>query len=282
MNAFSFDICDLSKYRSALMGIAIIWVVMFHYHFDGFELLAKISSYGYVGVDIFFFLSGLGLYYSMEKSDDIKAFYLKRIKRIFPMYFVLGAVACSLYGDFSDFFWKYSTLGYWTDGAIASWFIPAIVTCYFVYPFVYRGIFKTHDICLFTIFIVFLLFFVSYKILAEGKNMEFDGFQPHWWRLMCWYRLPIFFLGSLVGMWIRQNQKGFFGVIALICLIPAVAFYSHKETMSVCFSTTFMVPFLLMVIVSVIKKFKFLIYILGGEEKPHWKFLCCTCQYTIS
>jgi peptidoglycan/LPS O-acetylase OafA/YrhL len=55
----------LSKYRTELMGIAIFYIFLFHIYDIGYAY--KIRSYGYVGVDIFFMLSGIGLIYSWKK-----------------------------------------------------------------------------------------------------------------------------------------------------------------------------------------------------------------------
>lgn len=243
-----FSIEDISRNRNALMGFAILWVISFHYHLQT-PIISKIASYGYIGVDVFFFLSGLGLYFSMHQQEDTKQFYWKRIKRIFPMFFVLGAFSCLLYGSFDSYIWKHTTLGYWTDGVITSWFIPAIVTCYFLYPFLYHAIFKRGDILLYTILISILLFLVTYKVVVEGKTMNFEGFQPDWYRLMFWYRLPIFLFGSLIGYCIVAKwKKHFFILVAILCLIPATALYLQRQTMCLCFATSFVTPLIVLLL----------------------------------
>ena len=70
-----------------LRAIAIIAVVGYHMKIPGF-------SNGFIGVDIFFFLSGFLMNSSVTKHLDnntfsIKEFYGNRIKRIFPVYFSL-------------------------------------------------------------------------------------------------------------------------------------------------------------------------------------------------
>lgn len=77
-------------YRYDLEGlrcIAIIFVYVYHYN-------KKMLSGGYIGVDIFFCLSGFIILHkyenSLSKKRDINNFYSKRIIRIFPQsYFVL-------------------------------------------------------------------------------------------------------------------------------------------------------------------------------------------------
>lgn len=59
------------------MGIAIIWIVLFHSNIsapDNFFLRALwylfVSFGGGIGVDIFFILSGFGLFYSVQFIDN--------------------------------------------------------------------------------------------------------------------------------------------------------------------------------------------------------------------
>ena len=75
----------ISKYRSALMGVAILWILLHHSGMNLMRLFAVKRS-GYGGVDIFLFVSGLGLSVSLTKNEDIIAFYKKRMVRLFPSY----------------------------------------------------------------------------------------------------------------------------------------------------------------------------------------------------
>lgn len=72
----SFDLHLVSKYRSALMGFAIIIIVFYHFFNNGGEtmidkVLKICFSQGYTGVDLFMVVSGLGLTFSMNKSENI-------------------------------------------------------------------------------------------------------------------------------------------------------------------------------------------------------------------
>lgn len=73
-NIYKYNI--LSKYRTELMGIAILWVMFFHLSIDiNNRILNLIKTIGYGGVDIFLMISGLGLYYAYKKNNNIKLFY---------------------------------------------------------------------------------------------------------------------------------------------------------------------------------------------------------------
>ena len=83
----------LSKYRSVLMGLAMLWVMYFHTPVIFSEhnqwLFHRI---GFYGVDIFLFLSAFGLYYSLSKHKNIWQFYKARFIRIFPAFFIVATV----------------------------------------------------------------------------------------------------------------------------------------------------------------------------------------------
>ena len=95
MKYFYFDINCLSLYRAELMGFAIIWVILYHSGFaEPIPFVSYISSLyrgGFGGVDIFMMLSGFGLSFSMSKKKSLKAFYLSRVARIYPIYFVMNS-----------------------------------------------------------------------------------------------------------------------------------------------------------------------------------------------
>ena len=62
-----------------LRGFAVFSVFLFHFN-------TKIFNSFFVGVDIFFFISGYVITKSIfkKKNIDLVSFYLKRIKRIYP------------------------------------------------------------------------------------------------------------------------------------------------------------------------------------------------------
>ena len=60
------DLGVISARRSGLFGAAILWIMLFHSSMEiAWEPLHLIKATGYAGVDVFLFLSGIGLFYSM-------------------------------------------------------------------------------------------------------------------------------------------------------------------------------------------------------------------------
>ena len=68
----SFKIQEISKYRTELMGVATLLVIFGHSAGNGVVMpgwMESLCGLASVGVDIFLLVSGLGLWYSLRKSD---------------------------------------------------------------------------------------------------------------------------------------------------------------------------------------------------------------------
>ena len=101
-----------------LRALAIIIVVIYHAALFGFELPGRIDRFGWVGVDLFFVLSGylIGgqLLAPLARGNKISLgrFFARRALRIMPAYFVVLAVYFLLpswreYPDMSQPLWKF-------------------------------------------------------------------------------------------------------------------------------------------------------------------------------
>lgn len=65
----------LSKYRTQLMGFAMLWIVLYHLPLIFYiPVISEIKWCGYTGVDIFFLLSGMGVYFSWSKTPSTSHF----------------------------------------------------------------------------------------------------------------------------------------------------------------------------------------------------------------
>ena len=67
----------ISIFRRELMGIAILWIMLRHLPISSgyYYVLDYLMNLGYGGVDMFLFLSGFGLFFSMKKDSRIGSFY---------------------------------------------------------------------------------------------------------------------------------------------------------------------------------------------------------------
>ena len=121
------------------MGFAILWVMYFHIPLKfATEIGWFTHRIGFYGVDIFLFLSGLGVYFSLMKRPNVLRFYKARLVRILPAYVIVACVSyCLLRLDKAsalDFFYYISGIGYWTRHTRFDWYIPTQLAFYLITP----------------------------------------------------------------------------------------------------------------------------------------------------
>lgn len=139
---------SLSKFRSELMGLACLWVMLHHNVFDWPESmypLERLAIYGNLGVDIFLLLSGVGLYYAWSKKPRLGDFYARRFVRLLVPYILL-AVPYWAFWDLhlgkGNFLMDVFQLSLPLKRILTTWYVPAICTMYLFYPLIARFIFK--------------------------------------------------------------------------------------------------------------------------------------------
>lgn len=190
MKNISFDLYLFSKYRSALMGIATIGILMCHAPANGVCLpfnLNAILGLGQMGVMIFFFVSGIGLYFSTRKMEytpkSIMAWYKKRLMRLFVPYIILYApylyLAMSNTSSLNlgGYLLHLSTISYWIDHT-GCWFVDVIIPLYLLTPIWNKVLEKVAFPFIPTIMVFFAMSFVpnSYESAFFQASFYFIGF----------------------------------------------------------------------------------------------------------
>src|SRR5213592_1200188 len=101
-----------------LRALAIIVVVIYHAALFGFKLPARVDRFGWIGVDLFFVLSGyliggqLLAPLARDQRMNLGRFFARRALRIMPAYFVVLAIYFLLpswreYPDMAQPLWKF-------------------------------------------------------------------------------------------------------------------------------------------------------------------------------
>lgn len=154
---------------SYLKGFAILTVITGH--FSKRFMPEQIMSFGDHFIAIFFILSGYGLYFSLKKQKNtgqghVLSFYLKRVVRIYPLYWINFAldfvfdpsleITFTLIIDF--------LLLHFTDPPRV-WFIHALVPCYVLAPAIFNAINKTKKFFLLYLTILFILTNIAFLLL---------------------------------------------------------------------------------------------------------------------
>ena len=136
-----FELKKILKYRNTIMGIACIMIMVFHSNLPAINLVF-FKRYLYIGVDIFLFVSGIGIVQSLSKDSDIKAFYKRRFQRIIPysvpLIITLGFLLFLYDKDFSviDFYnhsFLISNLVPTGNYFAFLWYLPTILIYYAIY-----------------------------------------------------------------------------------------------------------------------------------------------------
>ena len=171
----------ISKHRTFLMGIAILWIVIFHTMIDFHNIVLNfIRDIGDCGVDIFLFLSGFGIYYSLKKNDTY-SFYKKRLKRIFIPYIPLLLIWCSAIAFFSnisiyEILGNLYMIGIWVGLQHQyAWFVQLVVLLYLISPIIYylfRRTSNSHKLLFYLILFFWGLSFIFFDTSIYHKSIR--------------------------------------------------------------------------------------------------------------
>ena len=139
----------ISKYRTEIMGYAILGVMLAHIKgICGFpdtiinKLLGVFCFSVFTGG--FVFLTGVGLCFSLHKDGNLKRFYMKRIKRLLISYWIISTpyfLYTDLYlnSDVVAFIEHVITISFWLQGNYSGmWYIAMTVVIYLIYPFMHK------------------------------------------------------------------------------------------------------------------------------------------------
>lgn len=203
----SFDFSDFSKYRTQLMGISILLIMLFHAHF---------LKCGYIGVEFFLLISAIGLFFSLSKDQRLIPFYKKRLIRILPAYLIV-AVPYFLY-HYRDGFelgnYLFDLAGLCIlNSELYFWFIGLIILCYLIAPFYFKLMNYKYSI-----FVPFIVLVVCYFL---GKQFEPVEIMLN--------RFAVFFLGFHLAKWVYEKKQINIKYLGLFCLFIWILVFVSEE-----------------------------------------------------
>ena len=147
-----FDNGLVREYRGPIMGLAIAIIVIFHFHPES-SFLHLLNKYGWAGVDMFIFVSAIGLCYSLNTKPQVWNFYKRRILRIIPTWwlFLTTIIVVSIIAHkphpstFVQYLCYYTGVGWWLNGLFErplfiyyyEWYVPTQLALYLAFPLLF-------------------------------------------------------------------------------------------------------------------------------------------------
>ena len=207
------------KEIDSIRGISVILVILYHTNI-------KIFDGGYIGVDIFFVISGYLISNIIiddyeKKQFSIINFYERRIRRILPALFFIYLItiifsSVLLYPDFlisfskslissfffiSNFFFIFET-GYFSTNAIVqpllhTWSLSIEEQFYLFFPLFFIFTYKNNIFFYACIFLTILSFIICYTLGFHFRNANFLFSFSRFWQI---------FVGILITILLRNNK----------------------------------------------------------------------------
>lgn len=217
------------KYKEEIMGLATLWVMLYHSDVQtGIGVINGIKQTGYGGVDIFIFVSGMGIYYSLKKND-LKKYALNRMWRIYPTYIPLVIVYMLVFGpetlQINHILGNLTGLGFaFSLDNQPYWYVSLIIILYILAPYLYAFITSESKrpvlrciLLLAGTGVVSLVWLNRYEMLAAA-------------------RLPIFVLGMIATYYLDRGEcpkvkNGYLLVASVIMLAVGsiIIYITHKD-----------------------------------------------------
>lgn len=222
----------ISKYRNAVMGVAIIGVMIGHWfslsQTPTDSILLKLIGIlpALVSTQGFLLISGYGIYYSFSKNSDSIAFYKRRFYRMMVP-FMLMALPYFLFRlcfegiSVWQFLGYLTTFSYWLEGNYCGmWYVAASVVLYAVSPLLYRLYFRRQS------FVYTSLCMLTLLVLAVTANHLLVRFAPDIYQLYfnSLERYFMFFIGLYCGYLSCAGEKERRIGIGLVAVLLPMAY----------------------------------------------------------
>ena len=211
----------ISRHRAGTYALCATWIVLHHitdaYKFNiglispALAPLQWVMQHGNLGVDVFMFCSAVSLYYSWSSRSDLSTYIRRRLLRILPAtYLTFGTfwTIQLLSGHYTlpYFIYKLLLFGPLISGNDdGSWFIPAILLLYCLFPYLYTFIYSSKKpteggMVRRTLFLC-LIVSLAYWLIHKYANGWFNVAE------IALARVPVFISGVYVGHLVRRGAQ---------------------------------------------------------------------------
>ena len=200
----------LGKYRTELMAVGIVLVMLCHSTIQvgpSFQqAYSVIRQFCQIGVDMFLFLSGYGIYHALTKSNDVRMFYKKRLIRLFVPYILvliiwgIAQIFHNTTGGLRGFVYSYSLVTFFLRGELSEWYLAAIIPLYIISPWLVKYIKKKQNsiyVLISTVLVLSVVFLLGEEAFSGTKySQAFSNVND-----IMVIRIPMF----LAGIYVAKN-----------------------------------------------------------------------------
>jgi peptidoglycan/LPS O-acetylase OafA/YrhL len=213
---------DISKERNKIMGLSMISIMLFHQYFTSIFPFNAFHKFGYWGVEVFLFLSGMGIVNSIRRNP-LKIYYKRRLNRLLPACLLCGSLkylSLILIGEPLANLRNDLEMGWWSIFSLDQWFIYTIIILYLLAPLLFR-ILKCNVVA--TISGIFTICLISESLFRT--EVGYDWLNPLGITVYTLERMPVFLLGMAMQLYPEKCSKknciisiGFL-IIAVFCVV---------------------------------------------------------------
>lgn len=201
------ELYNISRYRGELMGLAMLFIVLFHVALPRTDMFFGLRRMGNIGVDMFLFLSGIGLWFSWTKRPSASHFLKRRYLRIYPAWLLIaclyyipdylhgGGHSTSLIDLIGDITVNWD---FWLHDKLTFWYIPATMMLYLFAPAYMRLIIRHPIYRWLPVVMIMWCILVQWVTPIHNAVGHIEIF---------WSRVPIFFIGINCGEAVRRRDR---------------------------------------------------------------------------
>lgn len=263
-------------YLDFVRALAAIAIVITHYNAIFLYMNPSISNcyvidayvfniyIGSFGVSLFLIISGAALMYVYEHACELKTFYFKRFKSIYPMFWIAYILAF-LYIYVYRGGWAASTVpkshllltligfdGYLADMIptfylLGEWFLGFIILFYIVFP-VLRLLINKHPVFLaVAAMLIYIYLQVDYNFqLASSKNLLVRLpellFGMYFIKYNKKVKLPVCLIAAVVLVvnqivkpgWLQDIQTTYIGIASFLILVYISYYVKNQKIQTIC------------------------------------------------
>lgn len=197
----NINLSHLSKYRTQMMGLAALMIIACHAPASDVampSILRQVLGFGNYGVGVFFFLSGIGCWYSLNKGTGGGIFLKRRFIRIsipylliFIPYNLLLLFLVEGY-SFVDCILSLTTIDFWIYHR-GAWFVAALVPLYLITPLLYSVLSGKYKWTVFISIMVVLMLITTLELDNHSNDNIISNIR---WVIQ---RIPPFVLGVAIA-----------------------------------------------------------------------------------